>query len=231
MAQHIGISGGSAEGAALCYRTICAESAEAMGRHAHPEISLHTYALHDYLRFISVGDWDSVSRLMLASAKKLSATGAEFVIYPDNTIHQAFDQVRARSPLPLINTADVVIQEMIDLEYRKPGILGTRRLMEGPVYTRRLAEIGMEFCLPEESSRERIDHIIYDELVLGHRDEGAQRYLVHVVERFREKGCDAVILGSSLLPLILTADMSPVPLLDSTRLLARKALRTSIGAH
>src|ERR1700685_4829499 len=100
MSQHIGIVACSAEGAALCYRSICLGGADLLGPHEHPEISMHTYSLGEYMKCIYRGDWQGVGELMLSSAHKLAKTGADFLICPDTTIHQAFASVAPRSPLP-----------------------------------------------------------------------------------------------------------------------------------
>jgi len=106
--RHIGIVACSAEGAALCYRTICVEGAAILGSHAHPEVTVHTPSLADYMAYIYHGDWTGVGELMLASARKLKAAGADFLICPDNTIHQALPHVVPRSPLPWLHIAEEV---------------------------------------------------------------------------------------------------------------------------
>src|SRR5262249_2239500 len=103
MAQHIGIVACSAEGAALCYRTVCAEGAGLMGEHDHPEVSMHTHSLRRYMACIYRDDWRGVGDLMLDSAQKLAKIGTDFLICPDNTIHQALDMVRDESPLPWLH--------------------------------------------------------------------------------------------------------------------------------
>ncbi len=229
MARHIGITACSAEGAAICYRTICTEGAEMIGHHDHPEITLHTLPLRMYLSHITEGDWESVSRLIIASAEKLHASGADFFICPDNMLHRVYDTVSARAPMTWINIADVVVREASVMGYTQPGVIATKALLESQVYSSRLAEAGIPYVTPDAAARDRIDHIIYDELVLGRVDEGGCRYLLHTVERLEQKGCDSVILGSSLLPIAITPDVSPLPILDSPRLLAREALRIAIG--
>ena len=137
MADHIGIVAVSAEGAALCYRTICSEGAERLGPHAHPEITLHTTPLADYMTPIRAGDWSAVGRLMLASAAKLAQAGADLLICPDNTVHQAIDEeFLARSPRPWLHIAEVVAAAAVERGFHRLGVLGTRYLMEGPVYPR-----------------------------------------------------------------------------------------------
>ncbi|HEU5337576.1 MAG TPA: aspartate/glutamate racemase family protein, partial [Terriglobales bacterium] len=165
MSLHIGIVACSAEGAALCYRTVCLEGAAVMGRHAHPEVSLHTHPLADYMRCIYADDWQGVADLMLSSAEKLARIGADFLICPDNTIHRAFDQVAPRSPRPWLHIVEEVAAEAKRNNYRRLGVLGTRYTMEGPVYPAKLADAGIEYAVPGAEERERIDQIIMDELV------------------------------------------------------------------
>src|SRR5437868_1518757 len=99
MSKHIGIVACSAEGAALCYRTICSESEQILGKHMHPEITMHTFPLALYMEYLARDEWKGVAQLMLASAAKLAEVGAEFLICPDNTIHQALPWVLPLSPL------------------------------------------------------------------------------------------------------------------------------------
>jgi aspartate racemase len=93
MPQHIGIVACSAEGAAFCYRTICEEGERFLGPHGHPEVSMHTPSLAEYVKCFNCDDWQSVGELMLASANKLAQIGADFLICPDNTIHQGLPYI------------------------------------------------------------------------------------------------------------------------------------------
>jgi len=229
MPQHIGIVACSAEGAALCYRTICLEGAEAMGRHDHPEVSMHTHSLAQYMERIYADDWVGVSRLMLSSAEKLARAGADFLICPDNTIHQAFDLVEHRSPRPWMHIAREVAQEAHRCHYKRLGVLGTRYLMEGPVYPQSLKTAGLECRVPGPPQRDRINQIIFDELVNAQFLPRSLAYVSEVIRSLADDGCDAVVLGCTELPLLVTPDASPLPALDSTRLLARAALRKALG--
>ena len=167
MAQHIGIVACSAEGAALCYRTICVEGAPLLGAHAHPEISMHSHSLAEYVQCIHRDDWPGVGELMLSSARKLASIGAEFLICPDNTIHQALPHVEPRSPLPWIHIADVVADEALARGFRRLGLTGTRWLVESEVYPERLTARGLEYARPNAAERDAINRIIMDELVNG----------------------------------------------------------------
>ncbi|MFZ0744119.1 MAG: amino acid racemase [Terracidiphilus sp.] len=229
MPLHIGIVGCSAEGAALCYRTICIEGAQFLGPHLHPEVTLHTCSLGVYMERVYRGDWQGVGELMLHSANKLAQCGADFLICPDNTIHQAMRFVELRSPRPWLHIAGVVAEEAARRGFRRIGLLGTRWLVESEVYPGKLGERGLEYVRPNAADREEINRIIMDELVYGIFKLEGVAYHQQVMGRLKAEGCDAVVLGCTEIPLIMNDGNSPLPTLDSTRLLARAALRRAIG--
>jgi aspartate racemase len=228
MPQHIGIVACSSEGAALCYRTISLEGSERMGRHNHPQVSLHNHSLAEYMKFIEADDWPGVAELMLSSAEKLARAGADFLICPDNTIHQVFDLVEHRSPRPWLHIAREVACEAARRQFKCLGVLGTRYLMEGPVYPPNLRAAGLECRFPGPKEREKINQIIFDELVNAQFLPRSLVYLTDVIRNMKDEGCDAVVLGCTEIPLIVTPESSPLPTLDSTRILARAALRKAI---
>jgi aspartate racemase len=226
--RHIGIVACSAEGAALCYRAICLEGAQLLGPHAHPEVSLHAHSLAAYLQCIDRGDWGGVGELMLSSAGKLARSGADFLICPDNTIHQALPGIEARSPLPWLHIAEVVAAAAVERGFRRIGITGTRWLVDSAVYPEKLAEQGLEFVRPSAAERDEVDRIVMDELVRGVIEPEAVATLQGVIGRMKDHGCDAVVLGCTEIPLLMNDSNSPLPTLDSTRLLARAALRRAV---
>jgi aspartate racemase len=228
--QHIGIVACSAEGAALCYRTICVEGAALLGAHAHPEVSMHTHSFAAYMDCIYRGEWAGVGELMLASANKLATIGAAFLICPDNTIHHALRFVEARSPLPWLHIADVVADEAQARGLRRLGLTGTRWLVDSDVYPERLAARGIACVRPTLAERDEINRIIMDELVCSVFKPEAVAAFQRVIARLQREGCDAVVLGCTEIPLIIGDANSPLPTLDSTRLLARAALRRAAHA-
>ena len=229
MPQHIGIVACSAEGAALCYRTICVEGSQLLGTHAHPEVSMHTHSLADYMECIYRDDWKGVGELMLSSANKLAASGADFFICPDNTIHQALPFIEARSPRPWLHIAEVVAAHAVDRGFRRIGLTGTRWLVESDIYPDKLGARGLGCVRPNAAEREEINRIIMDELVCGVFKPAAIAYFQQLIRRLQEDGCDAVVLGCTEIPLIIDDANSSLPTLDSTRLLARAALRRAVG--
>ena len=230
MTRHIGIVGCSAEGAALCYRTICLEAEPLMGKHAHPEVTMHTISLAEYMKPIeNSGDWKAVAELMLRSAEALKRAGADFLICPDNTIHQAMPYVVPRSPLPWLHIAEEVGKEAKRRGFRKLGLTGTKFLVSGPVYPEKLDELGIAYVRPTKAQQERINNIIFDELVCGRQTVEALKYLQGVIEQLKTQGCDAVALACTELPLLISDHESSLPTLDSTRTLARAALRHALA--
>jgi aspartate racemase len=225
MTRHVGIVGVSAEGAALCYRTFCIEGSALFGRHAHPQVTMHTFPLADYMGPIDAGDWGAVGDLLLSSAEKLREAGAELLICPDNTVHQAIDLARDRSPLPWLHIAEEVAAVATERRFRRVLVLGTRYLMESSVYAAKLAPRGIEPEIPPREDRERINALTFDELVYGQFKESTRSYFRKVIADGRRRGCDAVALGCTEFPLLISDAESPLPTLDSTRILALAALR------
>jgi aspartate racemase len=228
MNQHIGIVACSAEGAALCYRTVCLEGEALLGPHLHPEVSMHTHSLGEYMRFVTAGDWEGVAGLMLSSAAKLQKAGADFLICPDNTIHQAMRMVTPKSPLPWLHIAEEVANEAKRRGFRRLGLTGTKYLVQSSVYPEKLEAAGIQFLRPAVEEREKINDIIFDELVHAIFKPESLAFFQQVIERMKREGCDAVVLGCTEIPLLVNDGNSPLPGLDSTRLLARAALRRAV---
>lgn len=229
MAQHIGIVACSIPGAALCYETIGTEGAKLMGEWAHPEITLHNIPMSEYAPLFERGDWQGVAELMLRSADVLSRAGADFLICPDNTIHQAFPFLLPRSSRPWLHIAEEVALEAQRRGFRRVGLTGTKFLMEGPVYPPKFAEAGIELRLPSAKAREAINRIIFEELVYGKFLPESLACFQQVIECFKDQKCDAVALCCTEIPLLVNDSNSVLPTLDSTRLLARAALRKAMG--
>src|ERR1700730_7471424 len=201
MPDHIGIVACSAEGAALCYRTICVEGAQLLGAHAHPEVSMHSHSLAAYVQCLDRDDWQGVGELMLASANKLAQIGADFLICPDNTIHQALPYVQARSPIPWLHIAEVVAEAAVGRGFKYLGLTGTRWLVDSEVYPEKLEARGLEYLRPSAAERDEINRIIMDELVCGVFKPDAVAFHRQVIGRMKDQGCDAVVLGCTQIPL------------------------------
>ena len=228
LVKHIGIVACSAEGAALCYTTICIEAQQKLFKYRHPEITMHTPPFSDYMQYIWSGDWEKVAELMLTSTEIVAKAGADFAICPDNTIHQAYDLMISRSPIPWLHIAEVVGEEAKNKKFKQLGVLGTKYLITSTVYPEALKKFRINCEFAQERDRDRIDQIIFEELVNGIFNEKSRVYLNKVIEKLKASGCDAVVLGCTEIPLLINPDDSPLPILDSTRLLARAAIKKAL---
>jgi aspartate racemase len=228
--KHIGIVACSAEGAALCYQTICREALMLVGKNDHPRITMDSIAMAKWMPAFDAGDYAGVARFMLDSARLLAAAGAHFAICPDNSAHLAWDHVQADTPIPWLHIARVVAEEARGRGFRRVGVLGTRFTMGGgaPIYRPALAAAGIETIVPEAADFDTVDRIIFAELVDGIFTDASRDTYNRVIARLAERGCDAVALACTEIPLLVRPEETPLPTLDSTRLLARAALREAL---
>jgi len=228
MVKHIGIVAGSAEGAALCYKTICIEAQEKLFKYRHPEITIHTPPLSDYMQHIWNGNWEEVAELMLNSARIVAKAGAEFAICPDNTLHQAYNLMISKSPIPWLHIAEVVGKEAKQQKFKHLGILGTKYLMNSSVYPDALKKFNITCEIPEVSDQDIVDKVIFEELVNGVFTEESRKVFNKIIQKLAKKNCDAVVLGCTEIPLLIDPNDCPLPTLDSTRLLARAAIKKAL---
>ena len=226
--KHIGIVACSAEGAALCYQTVCREALTLVGKNDHPRITLDSIAMARWLPAFDAGDYAGVARFMLDSARLLAAAGADFAICPDNSAHLAWDHVQAATPIPWLHIANVVGEEAARRGFRRVGILGTRFTMAGPLYSKSLGALGIDAVPPEGADFETVDRIIFAELVDGVFTDASRQAYNRVIARLGARGCDAVALACTEIPLLVRPDESALPTLDSTRLLARAAVMEAL---
>jgi amino-acid racemase len=227
--EHAGILAHSVEGAALCLRAFAAEGFRELGPNAHPDVTLDCIALADSMPAWEARDYPAIRTILARSAARLAAAGASFFGCPDNSAHLALEQPGDPLPLPGLHIAAEVADSAARERRRRVGILGTRFTMEGWIYPRELAGRGIEHRVPAEEDRAVIDSIIFNELVNGVFSGASRREYVRVIQRLQRDGCDAVALVCTEIPLLVAPDTSPLPVLDSTRLLARAAFEVAAG--
>lgn len=228
--MRFGILAHSSEGAALCYLTFCREGFREMGRHMHPDVMLDCTPMGRAMPAWEAGDYGAVRSIMMESIERLAAGGCDFFACPDNTAHIALETEGPDLVIPGLNIADVVAERAAALKMKRVAILGTRFTMAGPVYRRALPAVGIEPCFPDDLERSDIDAIIFDELVEGVFTQASRKRYIEIIERLKSReGCDGVALVCTEIPLLVTADVSPLPILDSTRLLARAAFEVCAG--
>jgi len=228
--EHIGIVACSAEGAALCYQAICREALSRVGKNDHPRITIDSIPLASWMPAFDAGDYAAIATIMLDSARLLADAGCDFLICPDNSAHLAWEHVQPETPLPWIHIAEAVGVEAQRIGATRVGLLGTRFTMTGSVYPRALGALGIDVVVPSVADRADIDRIIFDELIDGVLVPNSRARYVEVIEELMSRGADAVALACTEIPLLVTPDVSPLPMLDSTRLLASAALTRAIGA-
>jgi aspartate racemase len=229
MTLHIGILAHSAEGATLCYRTAWMEGVRRMGEHNHPEITLTGVAMAEALGAWEQGDLAALRALFMADARKLAAAGADFFVLPDNTAHIALESPGEPFPIPCLHIGEVVADQALADGRTRIGILGTEWTMTGPVYPGALGRRGLGWEIPDEDDRAMIHRVIFDELCLGEFHEESRAGYVGIIDRLAQRGCDAVALVCTEIPLLIGPEDSPLPTLDSTRLLAAAAVEAALG--
>jgi aspartate racemase len=226
--KHIGIVACSAEGAALCYQTICREALMLVGKNDHPRVTLDSIAMARWIPAFDAGDYAGVAEFMLDSVRLLHAAGADFAICPDNSAHLAWAHVQVATPIPWLHIGSVVAEEASRRGFRRVGVLGTRFTMAGPVYAESMGRVGIDILVPEPADFETVDRIIFAELVDGILSDASRQEYNRVIARLRDRGCDAVALACTEIPLLVRKEESPLPTLDSTRLLARAAVHEAL---
>jgi aspartate racemase len=227
--KHIGILSHSFEGATLCYREACLEGVRKLGPHIHPEITLTGVAMHHMLAAWERGDLSTLRAMFMQDVRKLAAADADFFVCPDNTAHIALESGGEPFPLPCLHIGEVVAEQAFVQGYRKIGILGTDWTMTGPVYPGALGRRGLDWAVPNEEDRRLVHDVIMNELCLGEFSDDSRAAYVRIIDRLAAGGCDAVALVCTEIPLLITAEVSPLPVLDSTRLLARGAVAVALG--
>ena len=227
--KHIGILAHSFEGAALCYRTMCLEGIRRLGPHLHPEITLTGVAMHHMMEPREQGDHAAIRRMFADDASKLAAAGADFFVCPDNTAHISLQTEGEDFAIPCLHIGEVVAEQARSEGRHKVGILGTKWTMTGPVYPGALGRRGIDWAIPDEADRKLVNDVIFDELVLGHIEDRSRDAYVRIIERLADEGCDSVALVCTEIPLLVSPEVSPLPTLDSTRLLAAAAVEVAIG--
>ncbi|NDL59613.1 aspartate/glutamate racemase family protein [Phytoactinopolyspora mesophila] len=227
--KHAGILAHSAEGAALCFRTFCQHGFDELGEHQHPDVTLDCIAMARSMPAWDSGDHQSIRTTLATSVSRLAAAGADFFACPDNTAHLALEASGPELALPGLHISRVVAEQAAQQGFTRVGVLGTSYTMEGPIYPRELAACGIEAEIPNPDERRMINTIIFDQLVNGVFTDASRQDYLRVIDRLRGVGCDAVALVCTEIPLLVTPEVSPLPTLDSTRLLARAAFEVAAG--
>ncbi len=225
----LGIVAHSAEGGALCFLTACREGSVHLGPHMHPNIVVSAVPMGLSMEGWQTGDYRAVARFLSQGVQQVADAGAQFYVCPDNTAHIVLEQIAADLPIPGLHIAEVVCREITAHGWKHAGLLGTKWTMTGPVYARSLEKRGLKHSIPEESMREELNTAIFEELCQGIFSAQTTRLFLQAIDDLRSKGADCVILGCTEIPLIITSANAPLPVLDSTRLLAKYAVLEALN--
>jgi len=225
----IGIVAHSAEGAALCFLTACHEGSAQLGPHMYPNIVMSAIPMALSLPGWEKDDHASVGKFLAEGVQHVADSGADFFVCPDNTAHIVLEKIAGDLPLPGLHIAEVVCHEISKHGYKRVGLLGTRWTMTGPVYKAALEKRDCERLVPDESTREQLNTAIFDELCNGIFNKSTTDLFLSAIEDLKSRGAECVILGCTEIPLIVTPENSSLPTFDSTRLLAKYAVREAIG--
>lgn len=228
MVKHIGIVGISSEGASLCYKIICSEASKIMSLNHHPEISLHNQSFHIFLEPFNKKDWNALAKIIKNSIDKLAASGADFAIIPANSVHFAFDEIKKISPIPVLNIVEITARECQEKGYKEVGILGVGMTMSDGLFDKSLNKYGIKSVTPTQHEQKIVNDTIYNEIVPAKLSKNTTQKIIQIIVSLKKQGCDAVILGCTELPLIINKNNSPLPFIDTTKLLAKKALEYAL---
>lgn len=227
----IGIVAHSAEGAALCFITACRQGALHLGPHMHPSMVMSAVPMGLSMEGWRTGDHQAVAKFLSMGVKQVADAGAQFYVCPDNTAHIVLERIAGDLPIPGLHIAEVVCREMSAHGWKHAGLLGTSWTMTGPVYAGALARRGLRHSIPEESVREALHEAIFGELCQGIFTQKTTALFLDAIEDLRARGADCVILGCTEIPLIVTPANAPLPVLDSTRLLAKHAVLEALSSR
>jgi aspartate racemase len=227
--KHVGILSHSFEGATLCYRTMCLEGVARLGPHQHPEITLTGVAMHHMMDAWDRDDRPALRAMFAYDIGKLAAAGADFFVCPDNTAHIALESDGEPFALPGLHIGEIVAAQAERDGRTKVAILGTNYTMTGPVYPGALGRRGIAWEIPDEDDRKLIHEVIFGELCLGVFTDKSRDDYCRIIAKLAKRGCDSVALVCTEIPLLVTEESSPLPILDSTRLLARAAVDVALG--
>lgn len=218
----LGLIGGTSWHSTIVYYRLINELAgKRTGTHSNPPLIL--YSLN--VELMREHDIDKIKITYLHIARKLEIAGARAIVICANTPHLVYDYVHDKISIPILHIADAVGMEALSKGYKKLGLLGTRPTMKGDFLHKRLKEkFGIETITPDEDFMDEIHHYIASELTQGKFTESAKAFFLDHIQLLKEKGAQAVIMGCTELPLLISEEDTDLPLLQSTSLHAKMAV-------
>ena len=173
------------------------------------------------------GEGVSPLAAMVASGKRLADAGAELVVMPCNTAHLWFDELQHALGLPMLHLVDAAIEDAVAAvgPNARIGLLATDATLASGLYVNRPAAV--QWLLP--TAREMLESVMpgIAAVKAGELQRGAERLLV-VAQALQQRGAQALVLGCTEIPLVVDAGNAPLPLIDATAALARRAVQWSL---
>ncbi|HEY2176975.1 MAG TPA: aspartate/glutamate racemase family protein [Caulobacteraceae bacterium] len=227
----LGLIGGmSWESTAVYYRLLNRLAREALGGHHSAPLIIWSVDFAPIAAMQAAGDWAGATAVMVEAARRLEAAGADALLICANTMHKMAGEVAAAVAIPLIHIADATAAALVAAGARRPLLLATRYTMEQDFYRDRLAAAGLAPVIPPLEARERLQAIIYDELVQGRIEPASRAAFIDIVAAvLADQGVDAAILGCTEFGLLVEAADLPVPTFDTTEIHARAAMAFALG--
>ena len=229
MTKQIGIVAVSPEGAALCYQQLFRHAASILSPENHPIVSMHNIPLAHYVHAVRNDDWRLVGTLLRQSADILASNGAEFCFTPDNAVQHSVHLAEVGSPIPWMKMTQAVADRIQTDQRSTIGVIGTKYVTTGSVYQTDLGMRGIKIVRPEDQDAERLDQIIFDELVFGIRNKSSQSEMLEIVNRLADRGCEGIILGCSEAPMMIDDENCPLPIYNASDIMAEDAIRFACG--
>jgi len=226
----IGLIGGmSWESSSEYYRIVNETTKEKLGGLHSAKCVMYSVDFAEMEALQREGRWRESAQILVAVAQNLVRAGADFIVLCTNTMHKLADEIQANITIPLLHIADATAEQVKAAGIRTIGLLGTRFTMEEDFYKGRLNQkYGLTVLIPDEKEREIVHRTIYDELVLGVvRQESREQYK-QIITRLVQAGAEGIILGCTEIGLLVHAEDSRVPLVDTTRIHAVAAVEYAL---
>ena len=227
----IGLIGGMSWESSLEYYRILNQTTRArLGGLHSAKVIMFSVDFTDMATMQHEGRWADISDILIEAAQKLQMAGASMVLICANTMHLLAADVEARISIPLVHIVDAVAEPIKAQGLGRVGLLGTKFTMEQDFYRQRLIEHhGLEVLIPNDSGRDVVHQIIYDELCQGQFKPDSRQRVLAICQGLVEAGAEGVILGCTELELLVKDAAAAVPLFPTTRIHAEAAVALALG--
>lgn len=187
---------------------------------SYPALIVNSVDLNKLITWMNAGELGPAADYLVGELDKLARAGADFGALASNTPHIVFDQLRARTSIPLISIVEATRDHALALGLKRPGLFGTRFTMRAQFYPEVFQRVGLPIIVPNSFEQDFIHEKYMNELLKNRFLDETRERLMAIANRMKEAdGIDGLILGGTELPLILRDDpRCPVPLLDTTRI-------------